>query len=162
MHQDGEVTDGVRGHSDLSVDFELVLVGSGVANLHDVEAVHGLVCFLLAEGEERVLVGGSTVGHREVHEATGITFQDLRLAPLNVIQLHLGLDVLLVWRVEAHEEAPLVVGVDVVGHDLAGGELGSAVEHFYRLVLGCRVDVPDRGFADHRQKVGADPAPIDG
>jgi hypothetical protein len=84
------------------------------------------------------------------------------LAPLDVIQLHQGLDVLLVWRVEAHEEAPLVVGVDVVGHDLARSELGSAVEHFYRLVLGCRVNVPNRSFADQCQKVGANPAPVDG
>jgi len=55
LHQNGEVTDGLSVHSDLSVDFELLSAGGRLTDFHNVEAVHTFVLFLLTEGEKTVL-----------------------------------------------------------------------------------------------------------
>ncbi len=123
--------------------------------------MNGLVGLLFAESEERIFVRGSTVGDGEVHEATGITFQNLRETTFDVIQLHLRLNVFLVWRVKSDEETPLIVSIDVVGHDLARSKLRCSFKHFYRLILGCRVNVPHRGFTNQREHVRANPTPVD-
>jgi hypothetical protein len=132
-----------------------------VSDLHDVKTVDTRVSLFLTEGKKTIFVGGVAFGERQFHEAASIAFKDLSLFALDVVKLHEGLDILLVGRVEAHDETPLASVVHVVVHDLAGGHLGRTVEHLDCLALLRSIDVPDGVFAHDGQSVSTNPAPKD-
>jgi len=102
-----------------------------------------LVSLFLTKGKKTIFVGGVAFGERQFHEAASIAFKDLSLFALDVVKLHEGLDILLVGRVEAHDETPLASVVHVVVHDLTGGHLGCTVKHPNCLALLGSINVPD-------------------
>jgi len=83
-----------------------------------------------------------------ISEAAGETLEDLHLALLSVVELHPSVDVLLIGRVEADKEAPLLARVDTIGHDLAVGELLSAIENALRGILVGDVHMEDSSLTN--------------
>ena len=88
MHQNWEITDGIRSHRNFSVHLELLSTRSGVSDLHDVKTVDTLVSLFLTECKKAVLVGGVAFREWQFHEAASVALKDLSLFALDVVKLH--------------------------------------------------------------------------
>jgi hypothetical protein len=76
LHQDGEVSLGVRSHSDFLLDGVLRAVRSGSTDVHDEELVGRVGGIFSSEAEEAVFVA-CVVSHGHVGEATCVDIHDL-------------------------------------------------------------------------------------
>ena len=126
------------------------------------ESLGGLTRLFLTEGEQVVNMSRVSFGDWNVQEGSAETLKHLLLAASEIVKLHIRVNLAWGSGIETNEEAPRLVGIGVVVHDLAACHLGVTVEHLLgrRRLVG-DVDVIDGVLADGSKLVEADPPPED-
>jgi len=164
LHEDGEVSLGVRSHSDFLLDAVFSATRSGGTDVHNEELVVSVGGVLPSKAEDTVFVVG-VVSHGHVSEATSIDIHDLSSISFERVELAFSGKLSSFDSVESDEVAPFAICVHIVAHDLALSHIGVSVEDKLGVVrsLGDRVHVTvvDCVLADDSELGVSDPSPED-
>jgi hypothetical protein len=143
---------------DVSRLLEFLLAWCWVTNFHDVKLLSGLSGFLLAEAEEGVLIL-IVIRNWDISESSSKTFEDLLLAFLSKIQLHVAADGSAFSLVDTNKVAPFLGAVLSVVHDLAICKLGLLLEDLNWSCLVKDAGMVDVLLSDDTEGVLVNPSP---
>jgi len=105
LHQYWEIS--ILLNLDISSPLDLLLTRCRVTNLHDMQFLCGLACFLLTETEQGVLVTGC-ISDWHISECGSESLQNLLLSFVNKEQLHVTANSAICSLIDSNEIAPLV------------------------------------------------------
>jgi len=99
LHKYWEVALNIRWHLNINGSLELSITSGGSTYFHKVNLLNSIGGLFFTEGENAIFIGRIISRDWDISEASRISFEDLLLFFLSIIELHPCVDVFLIWRI---------------------------------------------------------------